>query len=353
MGERIRDGIIHWRASYGVKEQRNKAEHLITPHHLVFTCPAPRRFLYPTPSILTLEVFTPYISRHAWGTRHLQIPQKPEHLISPPSSPFWPPRLRSSPPSGKFLAAAGYGGVYIWALDKFQQVSIAEKPGRPNVSDLPVYMAVKWIFFEQGARHVLVVGSIKGTLELWDYREGQSIFESSRPSLTHPTNEQVVSIDISQAQVALGHRTLVAISYGDRTIALYTLNCDGKLKSRFSVKMPGDFLPKTVCFDPVSSSIYAFAFYGGSIALLDSSGNVVWQKKDGPKTMASVSIDLPSNSFALCGDSTFELFKLDPVSPICALAGPPPNYSLPKQVAFLENGSKVIVGLSQIPHITL
>lgn len=83
--------------------------------------------------------------------------------------------------------------------------------------------------------------------------------------MAHPSKEEVVSMDISQTQVPSGHRALIAASFGDRSIALYTLNHDGELKNRFSVRMPGDFLPKTVCFDHGSGNIYSFSFYGGYV----------------------------------------------------------------------------------------
>ncbi|KAE9386956.1 WD40 repeat-like protein, partial [Gymnopus androsaceus JB14] len=245
----------------------------------------------------------------------------------------------------KFLAATGLGGVNVWNINNHQVIPFASSEvGVPHPDKIAFPVAI-WVYFMQRSQHVLLLGTCDGTIQLWDYVEERATFELKRTSTRHEKSAQVVSIDSFQTEVASGGQAKIAASFFDRTVSVLTFTIDGRLKKKFSVPFEESFMPKTVRFEVGSGNIFVFAMNGGSVALLEGeTGNTIWRKMDAPTLMGSVSVDRRCKQFVACTSQGFELFDLEPVSPIKRFDSEPIRLSFPKHTIFTEDDTKVVGG---------
>ncbi|KAF9060867.1 WD40-repeat-containing domain protein [Rhodocollybia butyracea] len=223
---------------------------------------------------------------------------------------------------GKFLAAAGPGGINVWSLDNLQGIPLTY--GQVQQSAYPV---VTWVYFAERSVHVLLLGTWDGGIQLWDYVHERLTFESKRKATTHEKTVQVVSIDIFQ-------------------LSMWTLRIDGELKKRFTVNLEDELMPKTVRFNSGSGQIYVFAMNGGHVVCLDGqTGNTLWRKMDGPSLMGTVLLDQKCKHFVACTSQGFELFDLEQVSALKQFASHECiHISVPKHTSFTEGDSRVVGG---------
>ncbi|KAJ3872010.1 WD40-repeat-containing domain protein [Lentinula edodes] len=244
---------------------------------------------------------------------------------------------------GKFISAAGYNGVIVWDLETSLPVALPiqrfhlEKPEH-------VYPASVWIYFNKSSRHVLLLGSLDGQITAWDWNSEAMTFECVRLPVSHHPESQILSLDVHQLHVETKHRARIIASFADRSVKSWTVSPDGNLNHVFTVQME-DFIPKSVRFHTESRNIYIFAMKGGKRVLLDyQTGAIISCIDKGCDVMASVSLDQPRNRFVTYSGLDFQLFSLANLSHIRTYQDEPPIISYPKQVAFAENGTKIVAG---------
>ncbi|KIK52594.1 hypothetical protein GYMLUDRAFT_251086 [Collybiopsis luxurians FD-317 M1] len=206
-----------------------------------------------------------------------------------------------------------------------------------------------WLHFAHLSRHVLLLGTADGHLQLWDYIEKRLALESIRKPLVHSIPDaappQVLSVNVFPHHVPLGGHAKIVVSFANHFIWMGTLKGDGELKAKFLVTLKEGFMPKMVCFEPSNSNIIVFSMKGRNVTLVDSqTGNTVWRKTDAPDYMGSVSLDGPCTKFIASTPQGFEVYNLQKMTPLKRPKQQPVLLSIPKQVCFDEENTKIIGG---------
>ncbi|KAJ3756541.1 WD40-repeat-containing domain protein [Lentinula raphanica] len=264
---------------------------------------------------------------------------------------------------GKFLAAVGPGGVNVWNLSTNQSVVFSSSPigsfGTSSTSSATRatqppekgrFPALAWLYFAQRSRHVLLLGTLDGQLQIWDYIDERMVFELNRKivNITLPVgsigHKQVLCLDVYPREVALGSHVQIVASYTSRSILMGTLRADGDFKQRYFSTLESGFMPKTVRFDN-TGNLLIFSMYGGIVTLLDvQTGNTLWRKTDAPEFMATVTLDEDCQDFIACTTQGFELWDLHRMILTKQFEQAPISLSLPKHSCFSEWKAKVIGG---------
>ncbi|KAJ3769893.1 WD40-repeat-containing domain protein [Lentinula raphanica] len=267
---------------------------------------------------------------------------------------------------GKFLAAVGPGGVNVWNLSTQQSVVFSSSPVvNPGTSSTSSgtsatratqppekgrFPALAWLYFAQRSRHVLLLGTLDGQLQIWDYIDERLAFELNRKivNITLPVgsigHKQVLSLDVYPREVALGSHVQIVASYTCRSVLVGTLRADGDFKQRYFTTLETGFMPKTVRFDK-NGNLLVFSMYGGIITLLDvQTGYTLWRKTDAPEFMATVTLDEDCREFIACTTEGFELWDLDLMVLTKQFEQAPISLSLPKHSCFSERKAKVVGG---------
>ncbi|KIK50042.1 hypothetical protein GYMLUDRAFT_122920, partial [Collybiopsis luxurians FD-317 M1] len=243
---------------------------------------------------------------------------------------------------GKHLAAAGPGGVNVWNLESLQKIPFTLKQGEREL-DKAAFATAVWLHFAHLSRHVLLLGTADGHLQLWDYIEERLVSLQSNSQFLRP--HYVLSVDVFPRHVPLGGHAKIVVSFADHFIWMGTLKGDGELKAKFSVTLEEGFMPKTVCFEPSNGNIIVFSMKGGNVTLVDSqTGNTVWRKTDAPDYMGSVSLDGPCTKFIASTPQGFEVYDLQKMTPLKRPKQQPVLLSIPKQACFDEENTKIIGG---------
>ncbi|KAJ3820691.1 WD40-repeat-containing domain protein [Lentinula raphanica] len=238
---------------------------------------------------------------------------------------------------GKFLAAVGPGGVNVWNMSTHQSVAFSSLPvGVPGTSSATT---LAWLYFAQRSRHVLLLGTLDGQLQIWDYIDERMVSD-----LEPTTSVSVLSLDVYPREVALGSHAQIVASYTSRSILVGTLRADGDFKQRYFTTLEAGFMPKTVRFDK-NGNLLVFSMYGGIVTLLDvQTGYTLWRKSDAPEFMATVTLDEDCKDFIACTTQGFELWDLDCMVLMKEFEQAPISLSLPKHACFSEWKTKVIGG---------
>ncbi|KAL0059701.1 hypothetical protein AAF712_013534 [Marasmius tenuissimus] len=164
----------------------------------------------------------------------------------------------SSP--AKFVSATGFNGVNIWSLDTLLPVALPRKGSLPTKSKY-IYPASAWVFFEEGCRHVLLLGSLEGEIVAWDWNEKRAVFDSGRPTVTASHSQQITSIDVSQP--SFGGRARIAAGHEDGQVSVWKLPLEGPFIKIFNIDL--GFIPRTVLFDHLTNRVFAFAMTGNRV----------------------------------------------------------------------------------------
>ncbi|KAJ3835969.1 WD40-repeat-containing domain protein [Lentinula raphanica] len=251
---------------------------------------------------------------------------------------------------GKFLAAVGPGGANIWNLSDHQSVPLTSlhgcttgAPGATEPPEMKGFPALAWLYFSQRSRHVLLLGTVGGQLQIWDYIDERLIVNITlAPGIVG--QKQALSVDVYPREVPVGTHAQIVVSYTSRSVLVGHLRADGDFKQRVLITLEDGFMPKTVRFDK-SGNVIVFSMHGGIIVSLDSlTGNILWRKSDAPRFMATVSLDEDCQSFVACTDQGFELWDFDRMILTKEFEQAPISLSLPKHACFSEWKTKVIGG---------
>ncbi|KAJ3769378.1 WD40-repeat-containing domain protein [Lentinula raphanica] len=254
-------------------------------------------------------------------------------------------------PQAKFIAAAGYGGVAVWTLNSFNAIPIPSNIYNPRNPDY-VCSACAWLHFEQADRHVLLVGSQEGTLSILQCDEKDMAFHPSVKVLPEHAGFQILSIDVYQAEIAIGKLARIVVATADNRITAYSLSSSGDLREIFSVALV-EFSLIAAKFCKKTADVYAFELNGGTILKLDNkTGDIKSNQKYGPDPIGTVCTDESSNFFVACTGQDFQMFRLDTIEHVKTFSGPEPVIRFPKVATFAEDGA-ILVGGTDSGHAVI
>ncbi|KAJ3745950.1 WD40-repeat-containing domain protein, partial [Lentinula raphanica] len=245
-------------------------------------------------------------------------------------------------PNAKFIAATGYSGVHVWEVENSTPVSVPEMNYAP---DNPKYdfSASSWLIFEQENLYVLILGSMRGDLLVWSWRESYPTFVSMTRAESIQMNDQVLSLDVRERAVPSGRSGRIVVATGSGRVAAWSLSIKGELSQIFSVTLEPGILPRTIRF--TKKDIVAFARTGGTVVNLDpKTGQVTLKRSSGPAVMGSVSLDNKTDRFVAWTGQNFDMFTLSNLAFVRTFVGRAPLVHFPKHVAFVEAGEKVVGG---------
>ncbi|KAJ3766051.1 WD40-repeat-containing domain protein [Lentinula raphanica] len=245
-------------------------------------------------------------------------------------------------PDAKFIVATGYSGVHVWEVATSISVPVPEMHYAP---DNPKYdfSASSWLFFEQDNLYALILGSMRGDVLVWSWRESNPIFVSMARAEAIRINDQVLSLDVREHIVSNGRSGRIVIATGGGHITAWSLSVKGELTQTFSVALEPGILPRTIRF--LKKDIVAFARTGGAVINLDpKTGQVTLKRSSGPAVMGSVSLNSTSDCFVAWTGQNFDMFTFDNLAFVRTFVGRPPLVHFPKHIVFVEAGEKVVGG---------
>ncbi|KAJ3797279.1 WD40-repeat-containing domain protein [Lentinula boryana] len=245
----------------------------------------------------------------------------------------------------KFLAAAGYSGVYIWDLSTSSSAPLPHMLFAPQNPKYVITASV-WTYFQKTNRHILILGSMRGDILLWDWSE-----EAKRFNLlyrVHPMNDmqdEILSLDVHEQTVASGRIGRVVASTANRCISVWTLSSAGEFNKVFSTTLGHNLKPKTVRMCKITRDVFVFPLYGGEILRLDyKTGAIKSRRSPGPGRMGSVALNHTADKFVTYTGKNFQLYRLGNLEILKNFTAEAPVVSFPKQVAFGELETIVVGG---------
>ncbi|KAK7434821.1 hypothetical protein VKT23_020008 [Stygiomarasmius scandens] len=257
-------------------------------------------------------------------------------------------------PDGSFVSAVGYAGVTVWDLSNFQTLPTPPLAYDPANEQL-VFMSCAWIHFHGVEKKVLVFGNSSGEIFfwLWDHIQERFTF-ALREDVDNGEHEpnlnkkppQVASIDVLEPNIAHGQNAQIATSTTDRVVAVWSLTSNLEISNIFKVDMEKDYIPRTVHFVRSNQDVYVFARKGGSFWQLKAqTAELQWVKRDGPKTMGSVTVAKDQDLFVAWTGQHAHSYRLSTAAHICKFEGNAVSlFPSQKQVLLAEDGAVVIVG---------
>ncbi|KAL1749809.1 WD40-repeat-containing domain protein [Schizophyllum commune] len=247
-------------------------------------------------------------------------------------------------PNGKFIVATGYGGVCIWDVGLQQRVSIPAPPSVLTVKH--VYTRSAWLFYEATGLYVLVLGSQRGDIVLWQWNASDGAFKQSAFVRLSEEEAEVLSLDVRRRTVPLDERGCLVVATNNNWIYMYTVSSTtNKLHYKWSTHLLPTARPRTIMFDASSRVVLAFAEVGGNLVRLNSEGGtVIGSRHDGPQTMLSVTVDHAKTVFAAYTGSAFEILALTKQKRIKTIASDTPYVYYPMYTSFGESDTVLLAG---------
>ncbi|KAJ3831798.1 WD40-repeat-containing domain protein [Lentinula raphanica] len=247
----------------------------------------------------------------------------------------------------KFLSAAGYSGVFVWDLSNSATSVSTPLPHMLFAPQNPRYVitASAWIYFQKTKRHVLIIGSMRGDILLWEWTEETKAFNLLyRVTPIDDSVDEILSIDIHEQDVASGRIGRVVASTSNGLVSVWTLTSSGEFSKVFTITLDNNLKPKTVRMCKATRDIFVFPLYGGEIIRLDyKTGAVKSRKSPAPGRMGSVALNRGSDKFVTYTGKNFQLYRLGNLEILKNFTAEAPAVLYPKQVVFGES-ERVIVG---------
>ncbi|KAJ3840927.1 WD40-repeat-containing domain protein, partial [Lentinula raphanica] len=251
----------------------------------------------------------------------------------------------------KYLAAVGFFGIIVWDLPASEDLKTPIE--RFEARKEHKFTTTTWLRFKTDveiSRHVLVVGSLDGQITALDLHEEDGVLQYTRQPASHtPPEQTVLSLDHCMFGAGRKCRGQVVASFFDRSVRSWTLSLNGDFNFVFSMQLNQSFLPKTVRIQHETRHIYVFSSKGGKRAILHpQSGTIMRSIENGCEDMSYVAMDQSKDRFVTCTGDGYQLFR---TSNLCHLrtfedsATPPVHH--PCQVAFVEDGRKIVAGTDQ------
>ncbi|KAL1658129.1 WD40-repeat-containing domain protein [Schizophyllum commune] len=249
---------------------------------------------------------------------------------------------------GRFIAATGYAGIYLW--DVAQQQALRIPPPPSTMSEKHFYTRCAWLHFEETELPVLILGSMRGDVFIWKWSAIKGGFQYTTHARCSADSTQVLSMDVSRRSVPAEQWGCVAMCTDDGRVTVWEIKCTADHLRRKFVLGPEPALepahrPRTVKFDLRSQTISTFSVFGGiMIRYHIDTGDRAGVRVDGPDLMASVAVDNHRSIFAAHTGTSIELHSLQRQKHLRTIAVEEPDVHYPMYMCFSEDGNILISG---------
>ncbi|KAJ4001074.1 WD40-repeat-containing domain protein, partial [Lentinula boryana] len=245
----------------------------------------------------------------------------------------------------KFVSAAGYSGVCVWDLSTSAPTPLPHMLFAPQ-NPKYVITSSAWVYFQKNKRHILLLGSMRGDMILWDYRSDIKSFQVLyRVPPMENTTDEILSMDVYEQDISPGRVGRVVAATASRHITVWTLSSSGEFSQVFTTMLDENINPKTVRMCKITRDIFVFPFYGGEILCLDyKTGAIKSRKSHGPAMMGSVALSNASNKFVAYTGKNFQLYRLTTLEVLKTFSAGTPVVMFSKTVAFGESDNIVVGG---------
>ncbi|KAK7434699.1 hypothetical protein VKT23_020063 [Stygiomarasmius scandens] len=247
---------------------------------------------------------------------------------------------------GRFVAAAGYSGVYTWDLSTGNPATTPYSAVHSN-DPRRMFSASSWLLSEPGSRNILILGSMRGELLIWEWRSDHEMFESFCPAPALQSQEHITSISVHELRISDQNDGRIVVATADSHVAVLCLSVsDRRLDTIFNVSMAEGFIPKSVCFHQKSRDVIVFAMTGGVVCRLN---HATGEGKTDPcderaDMLGSVCVDEPNDRFIAWTGQDFDIFTLSTLKHVRTLKGFNPLVAFPKQTLFIDQSKFAIAG---------
>ncbi|KAJ3806101.1 hypothetical protein F5876DRAFT_69225, partial [Lentinula aff. lateritia] len=101
----------------------------------------------------------------------------------------------------KFLSAAGYSGVFVWDLSTSTPTPLPHMLFAPQNPKYVITTSI-WVNFQKNKRHVLLLGSMRGDIILWDWNDDAKLLYRVPP--IESVEDEILSMDVYEQDIASG-----------------------------------------------------------------------------------------------------------------------------------------------------
>ncbi|KAF5334426.1 hypothetical protein D9758_017872 [Tetrapyrgos nigripes] len=256
----------------------------------------------------------------------------------------------------RFLAVVGLHGIAMYKMS-------SSPPGGevtiPHVSTNPqdpknLFTASAWLLFQNGSRHIVVVGNMNGDVVLWEWRTDHKCFETfikipaqasrdgDRPQAP---DGQVMFLDVYERIVPDHHHGRIAASFSSRVVTVWSVSIASKeVTEVFRVSLKDSFIPVTVKFLS-KLDLLVFKAKSGDICILDQkTGATKGRHIVAGEFLGQVCFNDRQDAFLVWTGKSFEMFSLENRQLLRVFGGNTSQSHLPRQVQFIEEGRLVLGG---------
>ncbi|THU96701.1 WD40 repeat-like protein, partial [Dendrothele bispora CBS 962.96] len=246
---------------------------------------------------------------------------------------------------GRFLAAAGHHGVSVYDMSTSPPGAPVETP---HITTNPLnpkhlFTASSWLLNERDKRQILVVGTMRGDLLLWEWRSDQNVMPEPPQEEEEVYDGQVLCIDVFEPRIAEGHHGRIAATFVSRAVSVWSLSVTSKeLSLVFRVSLEQSFIPQTVCFLR-NRDLLVFNALGRAFRLSVSPhfGQSLLRLTFG---RSSVCLNKEQNMFIAWTGQNFDMFQLGNQVHVKTFHGGRSTFYRPKTVVFAEDGKFLLGG---------
>ncbi|KAI3998383.1 hypothetical protein K525DRAFT_214716 [Schizophyllum commune Loenen D] len=269
-------------------------------------------------------------------------------------------------PDGRYLAATGYEGAFVWDLGAMAvDGPIAPVPTPPQAPGSScIWTAAAWVHLKFSKRELLLLGSLSGEVTIWflDYelridpkvpQECDTLVSGIQIDDRHTdVDRQIVSLAANRDTLSQqGQDFRIACATMNGTVVVLQVSAQGEpyVLCRIDNSAPESFRPRSLAFAASADELFTFSL-GGVFKKYDMSGHNIWTKEEGPKFMVSVVLLDDHRCVAQTGNN-LSLVSLDDASILQEYKVGPKVIQYPKGVAIAEGGTLVVCTvLQELPY---
>ncbi|KAG2106904.1 WD40-repeat-containing domain protein [Suillus cothurnatus] len=238
---------------------------------------------------------------------------------------------------GQLLACGGTEGVKLWDINSQKELACSSHhhESRGTVS------CAAWTLTRPTAAETLCYGTGLGYVSNLPLTAGQKRFqEICTRRLGSGFEITCLSWDSTSSEA----NTRIAVGTRDKIVQVLLLNANSQLQSVFAVRLDNT-VPKSVAFAE-NRDIYVFGLYDGNFITLEGTDGTVVREFSCQSVIGHAAVSLKRGLFVVDNATDgFTMYRLENEGeePVRTFTTAVPSMSVPKQVAFGEEG-KVIAG---------
>ncbi|KAF5334427.1 hypothetical protein D9758_017871 [Tetrapyrgos nigripes] len=253
----------------------------------------------------------------------------------------------------------GSSGLHGIAMYKMSSSPPGGEVTIPHVSTNPqdpknLFTASAWLLFQNGSRHIVIVGNMNGDVVLWEWRTDHKCFEtfikipaqaSRDGDQPQAPDSQVMFLDVYERIVPDHHHGRIAASFSSRVVTVWSVSVASKeVTEVFRVSLEDSFIPVTVKFLS-KLDLLVFKAKSGDICILDQkTGATKGRHIVAGEFLGQVCFNDCQDAFLVWTGKSFEMFSLENRQLLRVFGGNTSQSHLPRQVQFIEEGRLVLGG---------